>query len=217
MARYAALDAAATALDADVLLGHTMDDQAETVLLGLGRGSGPRSIAGMRGQDGRYLRPFLGLRRAVTEQACHDLGLLPWADPHNADRAYRRVRLRQEVLPLLEDVLAGGVVEALARTAAQLRPDVDALDDLAASRSAALGRQPEVAALAGEPPALRARILRAWAADEGAGPLAAAHLAALDRLITEWHGQGPVDLPGGCQARRDSGRLSVVQTPGRER
>ena len=131
-ARYAALDAARPHPDALVLLGHTLDDQAETVLLGLGRGSGPRSIAGMRELDPPWGRPLLGVRRADTVAACASLGLAPWVDPHNTDPRFRRVRLRTEVLPLLEDVLAGGVAPALARTAAQLREDCDALDTLAA-------------------------------------------------------------------------------------
>ncbi len=128
-ARYAAIGATAEALDAVVLLGHTLDDQAETVLLGLGRGSGPRSIAGMRPVDGRYRRPFLGVRRSTTQAACAALGFTPWHDPHNDDPSFQRVRLRREVLPLLEDVLQGGVAEALARTAALTRADLDALDD----------------------------------------------------------------------------------------
>jgi tRNA(Ile)-lysidine synthase len=130
-ARYRALDDAAAATNGLVLLGHTRDDQAETVLLGLGRGSGPRSIAGMRRQDGHYLRPFLDVDRATTERACAALGLPVWHDPHNLDPSFRRVRLRREVMPLLEDVLGGGVAAALARTADLLRADVDALDHLA--------------------------------------------------------------------------------------
>jgi tRNA(Ile)-lysidine synthase len=257
-ARYAALDAAAAALDADILLGHTLDDQAETVLLGLGRGSGPRSIAGMRAVEGRYRRPFLGLRRATTEEACAALGLQPWDDPHNADPSYQRVRLRREVLPLLEDVLQGGVAEALARTAALTREDVDALDALAldalaaqqlaatlADPASAQGRDSmittrsaplewglpgvdhgEVSVAGGElpaaafdglpvsgldalPAAIRTRVLRDWAHVAGAGPLTAAHTAALDGLITGWHGQGPIDLPGGFVALRASGRLTL--------
>jgi len=137
-ARYAALDAAASALDAAVLLGHTLDDQAETVLLGLGRGSGPRSLAGMRVEDGRYVRPLLGLRRATTAAACAALGLEPWDDPHNTDPAFQRARIRGEVLPLLEDVLQGGVAEALARTAALLQDDLDALDAWAAAVTGAV-------------------------------------------------------------------------------
>ena len=124
-----------------MLLGHTRDDQAETVLLGLGRGSGPRSIAGMRRREGRYLRPFLDLDRATTERACAALGLPVWHDPHNVDPSFRRVRLRREVLPLLEDVLGGGVAAALARTADLLRADVDALDHLAAERERSAGER----------------------------------------------------------------------------
>jgi tRNA(Ile)-lysidine synthase len=127
-ARYTALRAARPHPDSPVLLGHTLDDQAETVLLGLGRGSGARSLAGMTAWDPPWLRPLLGLRRADTAAACRAQGLAFWDDPHNADPRFTRVRLRHEVLPLLEDVLSGGVAEALARTAAQLRDDGEALD-----------------------------------------------------------------------------------------
>jgi tRNA(Ile)-lysidine synthase len=224
-ARYAALEAAAVALDAHVLLGHTLDDQAETVLLGLGRGSGPRSIAGMAEEDGRYLRPLLGLRRAVTEAACAALGLQPWADPHNADPGFQRVRLRREVLPLMEEVLQGGVAEALARTADLLRDDLAALDAQAAAvidtlqalpQEASRGvdqRELAVAALTDLPRAVRTRVLRLWAAAGGAAPLTAERTAALDGLVTSWRGQGPVHLPGGVAVRRVSGRLVVYPDP----
>jgi tRNA(Ile)-lysidine synthase len=216
VARYAALDEVATALDAQVLLGHTLDDQAETVLLGLGRGSGPRSIAGMSAVDGRYLRPFLGLRRTDTSAACAALGLQPWDDPHNSDPAFQRVRLRREVLPLLEDVLQGGVAEALARTADLLRDDLEALDAYASAvintpsttpERGAGGIDLEVAAVAALPRAVRTRVLRRFAAAAGAGPLTAERTAALDALITDWHGQRAVDLPGGVAVRRESGKL----------
>jgi tRNA(Ile)-lysidine synthase len=220
-ARYAALESVATALDASVLLGHTLDDQAETVLLGLGRGSGPRSIAGMRPVAGCWLRPFLGLRRRTTAAACAALGLIPWEDPHNANPAFRRVRLRREVLPLLEDVLAGGVAEALARTASLVQDDLDALDALASkinTRAATPGRggggiDLELTGLADQPRAIRTRVLRAWATRAGAEPLTATHLAALDALLTDWHGQGPVDLPGGVRAVRASGKLVTETLP----
>jgi tRNA(Ile)-lysidine synthase len=130
-ARYAALRAARPHPDSPVLLGHTRDDQAETVLLGLGRGSGARSLAGMRRWDPPWLRPLLAVPRASTRAACAELGLPVWDDPHNTDPRFTRVRLRREVLPLLEDVLAGGVAAALARTADQLREDGDALDAIA--------------------------------------------------------------------------------------
>ncbi|WP_375497326.1 tRNA lysidine(34) synthetase TilS [uncultured Jatrophihabitans sp.] len=216
-ARYAALDEVAERLGADVLLGHTLDDQAETVLLGLGRGSGPRSIAGMAAVDGRYVRPLLGIRRSTTEAACAALGLTPWSDPHNIDPRFQRVRLRTEVLPLLDDVLQGGVVPALARTADLLRDDLEALDVWAATEvvrastpsDASGGGQLEVAGLIDLPRAVRTRVLRAWAVRVGAAPLSAGHTAALDALITDWHGQGPVPLPGGVHVFRASGRLEA--------
>jgi tRNA(Ile)-lysidine synthase len=212
-ARYAALALAAGQANAAwVLLGHTLDDQAETVLLGLGRGSGPRSIAGMVTADPPYLRPLLGVRRAATTAACAAEGLPAWADPHNADPRFRRVRLRHEVLPLLEDVLGGGVAEALARTATLLRADLAALDaveaDLARDRLPAKGAVP-VAALADLPDALRTRLLRIWLREVPG--LTSAHLAAVDDLLTRWHGQGPVALPGGCQVTRRDAALHVAQ------
>lgn len=207
-ARYAALgrtDAAA------VLLGHTLDDQAETVLLGLGRGSGSRSIAGMAPVDGRWRRPFLGLTRADTERVCRASGLQWWSDPHNADPAYTRSRLRNEVLPLLEDVLGGGVAAALARTADLLRADNAALDQAAESHAGSL----DVATLLGLPAAVRTRVLRRAALAAGADPseLAAHHILGIDRLLTDWHGQQRIELPGGVAARRSGDALHFGPTP----
>ncbi|MPZ84101.1 MAG: tRNA lysidine(34) synthetase TilS [Actinophytocola sp.] len=210
-ARYAALRAARPADDALVLLGHTRDDQAETVLLGLGRGSGPRSIAGMRRLDPPWGRPLLDVSRSVTAAACAELGLDPWQDPHNADPSFARVRLRREVLPLLEDVLRGGVASALARTAAQLREDAEALDVLA-GRVLLLARRGgdlEVSELAPSPPALRRRVLRGWLLAAGVAELTDAHLRTADALIGEWRGQGGVWLPGGLVVSRARGRLTV--------
>ncbi|UPW08395.1 tRNA lysidine(34) synthetase TilS [Gordonia terrae] len=167
-ARYAALDAARG--DRPVLLGHTADDQAETVLLGLARGSGARSIAGMRVWKNPWGRPFLGVRRQQTLAACTELGLAAHHDPHNRDPRFTRVRLRSEVLPLLEDTLHGGVVEALCRTAAGVRADNDALDDWAARVLAECGRDDGLAIgpLLDAPPAIRTRVLRGWLLDIGA-------------------------------------------------
>lgn len=207
-ARYAALGAR----DANVmLLAHTLDDQAETVLLGLGRGSGPRSIAGMRPVDVPFRRPFLGLRRAETLRICAALGLEPWADPHNDDPRFRRSRLRAEVLPLLEDVLGGGVAEALARTATQVRDDLELLDELADQ----MADPTDAAALAALPAALRRRVLRRAALDAGAlgSELSAHHIAELDRLVTDWHGQQRVELPGRVSAVRSPQGLRFVATP----
>jgi tRNA(Ile)-lysidine synthase len=205
--RYAALRAALPAPDSLVLLGHTLDDQAETVLLGLGRGSGPRSISGMHPLDPPWGRPFLGMSRAVTLAACARLGLTPWADPHNVDPRFTRVRLRAEVLPLLEDVLNGGVAAALARTAAQLREDTDALDQWAERVLAELPAEIPVDALTGLPPAIRRRVLRRWLLSANVRELTDAQLRSLDELVGVWRGQGGVWLPGGLVVRRAHGRL----------
>lgn len=205
-ARYAALREAAA--EAPVLLGHTRDDQAETVLLGLGRGSGPRSIAGMRPFDPPWVRPLLGVARSDTVATCAALGLEPWIDPHNADRAFTRVRLRAEVLPLLEEVLHGGVAAALGRTARQVREDGDALDELAAAHP--IGTDVEVAPLAGLVGAVRRRVLRRWLLDRGVAELTDSHLRAVETLITQWRGQGPIWLPGGIAVARSGDVLTVA-------
>ncbi|GAB2652082.1 tRNA lysidine(34) synthetase TilS [Saccharopolyspora gloriosae] len=209
-ARYAELDRARPA-GAAVLLGHTLDDQAETVLLGLGRGSGARSIAGMRPWDRPWARPLLGVSRDTTVRACAEAGLRPWQDPHNGESRFTRVRLRTEVLPLLEDVLQGGVASALARTARQLREDADALDEVAATVRAQVERGAELdaAALAAHPPAVRRRVLRGWLLERGVAELSDAHLRAADALAGAWRGQGPRALPGGFVLRRAHGRLQV--------
>ncbi len=208
-ARYEALSTAARDHRARIALGHTLDDQAETVLLGLGRGSGPRSVAGMVEDRPPYWRPLLGIRRETTRQACADQGLPVWDDPWNADPAYTRARLRTEVLPLLEEVLGGGVAPALARTGGQLREDLDALDELAAA-SWTPGAELRVADVAGLPAALRRRVLRLWLRDAAVPDLQAVHLAAVDALLVRWRGQGRVDLPGGAGVVRASGTLVLL-------
>jgi tRNA(Ile)-lysidine synthase len=201
-ARYAALRDASGA--APVLLGHTLDDQAETVLLGLGRGSGARSIAGMRAHDPPWCRPLLGVRRALTHAACAELGLTPWHDPHNLDSRFTRVRLRNEALPLLEDVLGGGVAEALARTALALREDTDALDELAAAErpAQASGADLSIAALSGLATAIRRRVIRGWLLAGGAAGLTDKHIRNVDALVIDWHGQGAVAVPSPLRGQR---------------
>ncbi len=207
-ARYAALRATAARLDAAVtLLGHTRDDQAEQVLLGLTRGSGTRSLSGMPTARDGFARPLLSITRAETENACREQGLTWWVDPHNTDESYTRVRARA-LLAEAERVLGPGVGAALARSAAQLRADADLLDALADQARADLGPAPvQVAQLRGIPDALRRRVWLRLAAEAGAGPLTATHVGALDALVTHWHGQGPVDLPGGVRAQRRAGRI----------
>jgi tRNA(Ile)-lysidine synthase len=192
-----------------VLLGHTLDDQAETVLLGLARGSGARSLAGMAPARGVFRRPLLGVRRSVTAQAAADLE--PWQDPHNQERRFARVRVRLDALPALEAALGPGVAEALARTATQLRADNEVLDNLAVGPL-------EVEFLAAQPEALRSRLLRDAAVAAGCPPgtLTARHVGWLSELVTDWHGQRWVDLPGGVRALRGNGEVMFVEQKGRD-
>ncbi|HSU37608.1 MAG TPA: tRNA lysidine(34) synthetase TilS [Propionibacteriaceae bacterium] len=206
-ARYAALDAEAAANHATVLLGHTLDDQAETVLLGLARGSGPRSLAGMAQRSGRLLRPLLGLRRSVTQQACRELGLEPWTDPQNDDRQFTRVRVRHTVLPVLEAELGPGIAEALARTADLARDDADLLDQLAAAADPGTDTL-DCAALLDLPAALRTRVIRRWLLRHGVPEPTAVHVGMVAALVTAWRGQESVDLPR-VRVLRQAGHLTI--------
>jgi tRNA(Ile)-lysidine synthase len=218
-ARYALLDQIRERFEADaVLLGHTRDDQAETVLMGLARGSGGRSVAGMRRAFDHYRRPLLDVSRTDTVTACQVEGLAVWDDPHNADLAYTRVRVRQRVLPALEDALGPGVAEALARTADQLRPDMELLDAYAERALADVGTSEglPVDALAALPPPIRTRVERLAAVAAGAPPgeLFHQHVLAVDALVTAWHGQKWVDLPGHLRAARVDGVLRFERAGG---
>lgn len=216
--RYAALAAVAGRLGAAaVLLGHTQDDQAEQVLLGLVRGSGARSLSGMPPQralgDSVVLgRPLLGVTREQTRQACADQGLEPWADPHNEDPRFARVRARRALADLEAD-LGPGLVRGLARTATLLRDDVVALEQAAETAYLELGDPPwEVGRLAELPRALRTRLWRRLALGLGSPgtDLTSEHLLAVDTLVTAWRGQGPLHLPGGVRALREGDRVSLV-------
>ncbi len=218
-ARYAVLEEVAQHVGAGVvLLGHTLDDQAETVLLGLARGSGGRSLAGMRPAFDVFRRPLLEVTRAETEAACAAEQLEPWHDPHNSDPAYTRSRVRTQVMPVLERELGPGVARALARTATQLQADVAELDRQAAAAHARLTdpRGLDVEALAVLPDALRLRVLRLSALAAGALPadLNHGHLRSVDALVGDWRGQQGVDLPGHLRAVRREGRLSFPRDHG---
>lgn len=208
-ARYEALATVADETGATaVLLGHTLDDQAETVLLGLARGSGATSLHGMSRQSGRYLRPLLGLRRTTTVQACADAKLEPWLDPQNDDGAFSRVRVRQRVLLVMEQELGPGIPEALVRTAEQLREDAEALDHFAEELAEDLAEHSEAgislpaAALAANPAALRQRLIRLAVASEFHVTLSRVQTLEIARLVTDWHGQAAIDLPGVRVERR---------------
>lgn len=222
-ARYEALTTAAASSRADaVLVAHTRDDQAETVLLGLARGSGARSLSGMPARSGLVRRPLLALPRTVVHQAAgvaaHDLGIDVWDDPHNDDPAYARPRVRHSVLPVLEDQLGPGVAAALARTASLVRDDADALDGWSAQESARLvrtapdgTRDVDAIGLSGLPRAVRARVLRQAAVDAGAPAtdLTAGHVAAMDALVMGAVGGAVADLPR-VRAQRVGGLLRVA-------
>ncbi|HET7356015.1 MAG TPA: tRNA lysidine(34) synthetase TilS [Nocardioidaceae bacterium] len=230
--RYAALSKAAAEHGSSVvLLGHTRDDQAETVLLGLTRGSGGRSLAGMpRSLDGLFLRPLLDVTRAETEAACRAEGICFWTDPHNEDPRFTRSRIRHRVLPVLEAELGPGVGAALARTAEMVRSDVEALDRIAqqwydehrlgagtgsaaGSGSAGGGVAVEVAALAALDEAIRLRVLRLAALDAGCPPgeLFRVHVLGIDELVMAYRGQTRVELPGHVQATRSGNLLRLLR------
>lgn len=220
-ARRAAFDTAVRDSGAThLLLGHTRDDQAETVLLRLARGSGTRAIAGMAAvttmDHGLLVRPFLReVGRAQTRAACQAQGITWWDDPHNDDPRYTRVRVRRALRELRED-LGPGLVEGLVRTAALARQDADHLDGLARDIVGRLGAGPwAVNDLQPLPVALRSRVWRLLTAGAGAmaSDVGAGHVASLDALLTDWHGQGPVDLPGGLQVSRRDGLVAVAPRP----
>jgi tRNA(Ile)-lysidine synthase len=216
-ARYAVLDQMTEHFGASlVLLGHTRDDQAETVLLGLTRGSGGRALAGMRRAFDSYRRPLLDVGRDETVTACQVEGIEFWEDPHNADPVYTRSRVRHRVLPLLEDELGPGVAATLARTADQLREDVELLDELAAAAYAEVRSSDGVDAssLSGRPPAVVHRALRLAALDAGApaAELFRVHVLALAALLGPQPRPGEVQLPGRVSAHRSGDYLTFGPT-----
>jgi len=214
-ARYEALEKTAKEENAvAVFLGHTKDDQAETVLLGLARGSGTRSLSGMAHHSGIYIRPLLEITRTQNEEFCNEVGLKFWVDPHNSDSQFARVRVRTEALPTLEKTIGPGISDALARSAHLLRDDADALDHWAKREEIHLDLADlECAHLETLPRAIRTRILRAaiYSAGAPSGSVSAEHVSGVEALISAWNGQGALNLPGGVKVERISGRLSLSQ------
>ena len=202
-ARYAALDAAADELGAKfVMLAHTLNDQAETVLLGLARGSGNRSLNAMAEVNGRYLRPLLGIERATTVAFCEDSALTAWQDPQNGDAKFARVRARNNVLPVFEAELGPGIAQALARTADQLREDEavlapmaqDFFDSFVSLKATTV--EIALAEFEAAPLAIRHRVIAMALAVLQAPEFARVHIRAIDALVDDWHGQKPLTLPG---------------------
>lgn len=235
-ARYEALGRIADGRP--VLVAHTASDDAEGFLVALSRGSGTHSLAGMRSVSRRHHpaitagagwigRPLLAATRADTEAECTSSGLTWWEDPHNYSQDFVRSRVRQELLPLMEDILGGAVRDNLARSARMLRDDADALDALAldaleectaedGGEAQGLGRVAslKIKKVATYSPAVRRRIYKHWLG-QVAGPLTATHIHAIDALVAQWRGQGAVSVPWGQhwptmnEDRRTSHRLVV--------
>ncbi len=214
-ARYEALDSVGIKLNAAaIFLGHTRDDQAESVLLGLARGSGTRSLSGMAEINGKYFRPLLFITRDQTGSMCQESGLIPWSDPHNQDLNFARVRVRLQAMPILEETIGPGISEALARTAELVRHDADALDAWAEREIGQIDLSDlSCDYLADLPRAIRSRIIRAaiYAAGAPSGSISADHVGSIEALVTAWSGQGAAHLPGGVKVERFSGRLSLLR------
>ena len=194
------------------LLAHTLNDQAENVLLGLARGSGARSLAGMALKNNIFVRPLLKISREVTTAACSEAGIEIWSDPHNEDLRFTRVRVRKNLLPIIEDNLGPGITEALVRSADLLRDDADALDGFASEYfNQADPFSLDVKELERLPKAITTRVLRLaiYKAGAPAGSLSAEHIAAAQALISDWHGQKEVSLPGNVKLLRNSGRITL--------
>ena len=194
------------------LLAHTLNDQAENVLLGLARGSGARSLSGMAVKNNIFVRPLLKISRELTTAACSEAGIEIWSDPHNEDLRFTRVRVRKNLLPIIEDNLGPGITEALVRSADLLRDDADALDGFAAEYfNQADPFNLDVKELERLPKAITTRVLRLaiYKAGAPAGSLSAEHIAAAQALISDWHGQKEVSLPGNVKLLRNSGRITL--------
>ena len=212
-ARYLVFQQALETYGAKVfLLGHTKNDQAEGVLLGLARGSGTKSLSGMAEISGPFIRPFLNVDRSTTQAACDESGIEYWNDPHNLNTEFTRVRVRESILPLIEKEIGPGIIDALSRSAKILREDATALDEWAERVFGEVNPSDiEISLLADLPIAVRSRVLRLaiYAAGAPSGSISATHLAPIEAFVSDWRGQGHTSLPGGVKVCRISGRLSL--------
>lgn len=199
-----------------VLLAHTEDDQAETVLMGLARGSGPASLKGMPAQDPPFWRPLLSLPRATLRRALEDAGVSWWEDPHNTDDRFLRARVRHTVMPVVEEHLGPGVTAALARTAELFRQDADYLDLLArdVADASVEEERPGRASVAVEvlerlPDALATRVIRRMAQSVAATTPTSVQMSQVMALVRAWRGQASVAL-GGASVERTGAKITVT-------
>lgn len=219
IARYEAFEEVFVELNAKaILLGHTQDDQAETVLMRLSRGSGAKSLSGMAVESGKYLRPFLHFRKKIVQDSLKLINLEPWQDPANSNKQFLRVRVRQELMPRLIEVLGEGAISALGKTAQLLRSDNKVLDDLAQDVVTGLPDIKQnglrVIDLEKLPDAIRTRVLKIAGLSAGvhSGPFSYEHIEAIDALVKNWHGQGSVDLPGFIKATRVDSTIRFISS-----
>jgi tRNA(Ile)-lysidine synthase len=217
IARYEAFENVLHETNAQaILLAHTQDDQAETVLMRLTRGSGAKSLSGMAQVSGKYLRPFLHLRKKLVHDSLDLIGLKAWQDPANTDHQFLRVKVRHELMPKIVEVLGESAISSLDKTSQLLRVDNQALEELAQqffkSQKDVKTNGLEISELEKLPEAIRTRVLRIFAIASGVhpGPFSFEHIEAIDALVKNWHGQGNVDLPGFIQATRVDGSLRFV-------
>lgn len=204
-ARYDAIEELVIEYNAKaVLLAHTQDDQAETMLMRLTRGSGAKSLSAMKEISGKYLRPFLHIRKKELMESLKAKGLTFWEDPANTDFKFLRAKVRHQLIPKLIEVLGDSAIEALDRTSDLLKEDNEALDLIAEQNFKNLNRELKVNELAKLPSAVRKRIIKIAALEAGVipGPFSYEHIEAIDALVTKWRGQGNIDLPGFIQASR---------------
>ena len=201
-ARYTALETLRQKTKSNfVVLGHTSSDQAETVLLGLVRGSGSKSLSGMSEKTGFLLRPLLGIERATTEAFCKDSRIKYWSDPQNKDEKFLRVMIRKNVLPFLEKQLGGSVAASLVRTSDQLREDNTYLESQADksfkkyAKVSSSGISFDAKAIEKLPAAILNRVIKK-ALDSFGSESSRTHVLAVSDLVLSWHGQKPLALPG---------------------
>lgn len=214
-ARYEAFEQLAIEFDANaVLLAHTQDDQAETMLMRLTRGSGAKSLSAMKEVSGKYLRPFLHIRKFELVNALEKEGITYWQDPANTDYKFLRAKVRHELMPKLIEVLGQSAIESLDKTSDLLKEDNDALDLIAQENYEKLNRELKVENLEEYPAAIRKRIIKIAALEAGviSGPFSYEHIEAIDALVTNWRGQGNVDLPGFIQASRVNQTIRFISS-----
>lgn len=214
-ARYEAFEQLAIEFDANaVLLAHTQDDQAETMLMRLTRGSGAKSLSAMKEVSGKYLRPFLHIRKFELINALEKEGITYWQDPANTDYKFLRAKVRHELIPKLIEVLGQSAIESLDKTSDLLKEDNDALDLIAQENYEKLNKELKVENLEEFPAAIRKRIIKIAALEAGviSGPFSYEHIEAIDALVTNWRGQGNVDLPGFIQASRVNQTIRFISS-----